>query len=176
MRQINRKSTKLRERHSQSWMCKLHKLPRWTAACWNNPNFKVIKSQKVFMKEVISKWRRFDSNPFGLITLKVWCYSWDHLCRLYEPFCDSPACQRNEPSPSWVLARFWSTGSQFADMRFVIYLLLTFSSVVLHALKKCEKVSVCKCSTDEGVIDLSRLAGVGSNIPRSEFKLTINLK
>lgn len=50
-------------------------------------------------------------------------------------------------------------------MRFVIYLLLTFSSVVLHALKKCEKVSVCKCATDEGVIDLSRLAGVGSNIP-----------
>lgn len=44
--------------------------------------------------------------------------------------------------------------------------LIVCAPIVVHALKECSKVDVCKCSTDEGVIDLWSLAGTGSDIPR----------
>ena len=40
---------------------------------------------------------------------------------------------------------------------------------VVETLSECSKVDVCKCSTDEGTIDLWSLAGTGSNIPRYGF-------
>ena len=39
----------------------------------------------------------------------------------------------------------------------------------MQTLSKCSKVDVCKCSTDEGTIDLWSLAGTPSNIPRFGF-------
>lgn len=50
-----------------------------------------------------------------------------------------------------------------------IYIIVVYSPTVVETLSKCTKVDVCKCSTDEGTIDLSSLAGTGSNVPRYSF-------
>ncbi|XP_068671560.1 uncharacterized protein [Montipora foliosa] len=49
-----------------------------------------------------------------------------------------------------------------------LYFLSINALVVVHALKECNNVpgDVCKCRTDEGVIDLWKLAGTGSDVPR----------
>lgn len=43
----------------------------------------------------------------------------------------------------------------------------------MQTLSKCSKVDVCKCSTDEGTIDLWSLDGTGSNIPRFDYDLDL---
>ena len=40
---------------------------------------------------------------------------------------------------------------------------------MVQTLSKCSKVDVCKCSTDEGTIDLWSLAGTASNTPRYDY-------
>ena len=47
-----------------------------------------------------------------------------------------------------------------------IYFVAACLPFMVHGLKECTKKDVCRCSTDEGVIDLWSLAGTGSNIPR----------
>ena len=37
---------------------------------------------------------------------------------------------------------------------------------IVFTLKDCQKIDQCRCSTDEGEINLWSLAGKGSNIPR----------
>lgn len=54
-----------------------------------------------------------------------------------------------------------------------ICIFLVFTPTVVQTLSKCSKVDVCKCSTDEGTIDLWSLDGTstGSNIPRFGYDL-----
>ena len=47
-----------------------------------------------------------------------------------------------------------------------ICIFVVFIPTVVQTLSKCSKEDVCKCSTDEGTIDLWNLAGTESNIPR----------
>ena len=37
---------------------------------------------------------------------------------------------------------------------------------VVYAVKECKKIDQCRCSTDEGEINIWSLAGKGSNVPR----------
>ena len=52
-----------------------------------------------------------------------------------------------------------------------IYIFLVFTPTSVQTVSKCSKVDVCKCSTDEGTIDLWSLAGTPSNIPRFGYDL-----
>ena len=54
-----------------------------------------------------------------------------------------------------------------------ICIFLVFTPTVVQTLSKCSKVDVCKCSTDEGTIDLWSLDGTGSNIPRFDYDLDL---
>ncbi|KAL9966513.1 hypothetical protein ACROYT_G024599 [Oculina patagonica] len=47
-----------------------------------------------------------------------------------------------------------------------IYIIVVYTPTVVQTLSKCTKVDVCKCSTDEGTIDLTSLAATGSDVPR----------
>ena len=52
------------------------------------------------------------------------------------------------------------------DFFYWICSFVVFTSTLVQTLSTCNKVDVCKCSTDEGTIDLWSLAGTASNIPR----------
>ena len=52
-----------------------------------------------------------------------------------------------------------------------ICIFVVFTPTLVQTLSKCSKVDVCKCSTDEGTIDLWSLAGTPSNIPRFGYDL-----
>lgn len=54
-----------------------------------------------------------------------------------------------------------------------IFVVFTPTVHVVQTLSKCSKVDVCKCSTDEGTIDLWSLAGTASNIPRFGYDPTL---
>jgi len=43
---------------------------------------------------------------------------------------------------------------------------VSFTLVGVKGIKKCEKIDACRCSTDEGEINLWSLAGQTSNQPR----------
>ena len=47
-----------------------------------------------------------------------------------------------------------------------ICIFVFFTPTLVQTLSECSKVDVCKCSTDEGTIDLWSLAGTAGNIPR----------
>ena len=52
-------------------------------------------------------------------------------------------------------------------MKLFLLVLVTFlDSSIVQGIKKCVKIDACRCSTDEGEINLWSLAGDGENSPR----------
>ena len=56
----------------------------------------------------------------------------------------------------WVRQKYW----------ICVFVVYTYAPTVVQTLSKCSKIDVCRCSTDEGTIDLRSLARTGNDAPR----------